>query len=628
MLLATVTLVPLIFGAYSFIDIQLSAVQASQQKLAGKYDIDSLNDIEQQLIDSRINGSAGSLKAKLLSGLSFWNNSGQDYPRSQSQYFEFKQIVNKNSFDQQGLNDLTDSVSSLKEYMAAESGLSLDSEPATFYLNDLYLTKLPIVNDFSSRVSAQAQQILKAGSFTPDSYTYLVAVSKRLAELNGTLNKSTKRLQEFYGENSEWVNAVKALQNSTQSLLDSVSQKIIEPDEFTINSSEFSQNISKQQRALSRLQQNTSDLVERIQKQKVMQQESNMLYLVLFVLAVVMLSLYFFLSAFKAISENVQIINKMTSNVANGDLSQNLVINSKDEFNEIANAFNQMLGSMRNLISEVQQLSQDVVMASEQVQQITEKVEQNLHAQQEDTHQVASAISQLVASVEAVGRNTEQATDITASAQQDVEQGQVVILQTVDGINLIAKEVSLGAEVINQLAQHADDIGKVVDVIHGIAEQTNLLALNAAIEAARAGEQGRGFAVVADEVRTLASRTAKSTDEIRRMIELVQSATSKAVETMESGSQRANEGVEHANEVSTSIDNVTRRVQEVVVLSQQIAEVVAEQRLATGQVDEKTHAIERGAADSLTAAQSASGIGKVLAQDAKKLAAQISDFKI
>ncbi|MCL1076761.1 methyl-accepting chemotaxis protein [Parashewanella spongiae] len=628
MLLATVTLFPLVFGAYNFIDTQLSVVQASQQKLSGKYDIDALNAIEQHLMDSRVNGSTGNLKAKILSGLDFWNGSGEEYPRSQIQYFEFKQKLRKNTFDQLGINDLTDSISLLKEHMAAESGLSLDSDPATFYLNDLYLTKLPIVTDFSSRVSAQALQILKTGNFTPQSYTYLVAVTKRLDELNQTLNKSTKRLYEFYEDYSEWMNAVKVLQTSTQSLIHSVNQKILEPDEFAISSNEFSQNVSKQQRALSRLQQSTSDLVENIQKVKVEQQESNMLYLALSILSVVMVSLYFFFSAFKAISQNVQLINQMTSNVANGDLSQNLMINSNDEFNEIANAFNQMLASIRHLISEVQKLSQDVVTASEQVQQVTADVEQNLHAQQEDTHQVASAISQLVSSVEAVGRNTEQATDITASAQEDVEQGQEVILRTVDGINLIAKEVSLGAEAINQLAQHADDIGKVVDVIHGIAEQTNLLALNAAIEAARAGEQGRGFAVVADEVRTLASRTAASTDEIRRMIELVQSATSKAVETMESGSQRANQGVEHANEVSISIDNVTKRVQEVVVLSQQIAEVVAEQRSATGQVDEKTHAIERGATGSLSSAQSASEIGKVLAQDAKKLAAQISDFRI
>ena len=152
-----------------------------------------------------------------------------------------------------------------------------------------------------------------------------------------------------------------------------------------------------------------------------------------------------------------------------------------------------------------------------------------------------------------------------------------MILKTVEGINQIASEVEIGAEAINHLAQHAADIGKVVDVIHEIAEQTNLLALNAAIEAARAGEQGRGFAVVADEVRTLASRTASSTDEIRKMIELVQSATSKAVETMNSGTAQANKGVEQANEVSETISNVTRRVAEVVKLSAQVADIVSEQ---------------------------------------------------
>ena len=625
-LLATVTLIPLMIGACWIVEQQLEERELLVKKLDGKKQIEHLEQLQTQVLSFR--KSLVVNKSQLRSLLSFWRQASDKFPRSQIQYIELESAISRLSNKSDDITELSNLVAEFRGAIAAESGLILDSDPQDFYLANLYVSRIPDVIEFSSLNIQIAQQILKAKRFTPETYTQLVAVNKRLSELLLLQDKQAQKLTEVLSDGSEWLSAIKNVKKNTESLIKKVQLGLIEPDSFQISLSEFEAVAASQQKSILSLDKLSSRLLSESLYSKVEQQQNHMYFVVSFVSFVVLLSLYFFFSAYKAISRNIESIHHATTLIAGGDLTKDLAVKSQDEFNEIARAFNQMLFNMRELISGVQELSHEVVDASQKVQSATIDVEKNLINQQEDTHVVATAISQLASSVNTVDKNTQQATDITVSAQKDVEQGQQVILKTVNGINHIAQEVQVGAEAINQLAQHADDIGKVVDVIHEIAEQTNLLALNAAIEAARAGEQGRGFAVVADEVRTLASRTASSTDEIRRMIELVQSATSKAVETMNSGSQQANKGVEQANEVSTTISNVTRRVLEVVNLSAQIADIVSEQRQATTQVDENTQAIESGATVALKSAQSASKVGELLASDAKKLAEQISGFKL
>ncbi|RYV03180.1 hypothetical protein SOPP22_05385 [Shewanella sp. OPT22] len=625
-LLATVTLIPLMLGACWIVEQQLHEREVLVNKLDGKQQIEQLRPLQTKILNLR--NSLNVNKGQLRSTLSFWQISSFKYPRSQIQYIELESAISSFSGSADDVTQLSNLLSEFKKAIAAESGLTLDSDPQDFYLANLYVNRIPDVIEFSSLDIQVAKNILTAQRFTPETYTQLVAVNKRLSELLLLQDKQAQKLSEVLSHDSNWLSAAKKAKQSTQTLIERIQNSLIEPDSFQITLSEFNSLVRVQQKSILELDKLASDLLSQSLKSKVELQQNHMYFVVSFVSSVVLLSLYFFFSAYKAISQNIASIHKATTLVADGDLTADLAVQGKDEFNEIAGAFNQMLGNMRELISGVQELSHEVVDASQKVQTATMDVETNLTNQQQETHVVATAVSQLAASVNTVDQNTQQATSITVSAQEDVNQGQKVILNTVDGINHIAQEVQAGAEAINQLAQHADDIGKVVDVIHEIAEQTNLLALNAAIEAARAGEQGRGFAVVADEVRTLASRTASSTDEIRRMIELVQSATSKAVETMNSGSQQANEGVEQANEVSETIANVTRRVSEVVQLSAQIADIVSEQRQATTQVDENTQAIESGATVALKSAQSATQVGELLAIDAKKLSEQISGFKL
>ena len=641
-LLALVTLLPLSLGASFLVSLQYHQVEMGQAKLEGLAHVTQLTQLDQTVFDARggilsVTGSVPTLSRKLTSGItSVTSNFNQQY---QDVYLvtgplqeAAKTLGATNTIDSatQGLDQFSERMAALREHVAAQSGLALDAEAEGFYLAELYLERLPSVHDYTSRVNAMAQRVLDNDGFTPGTFTQLVALNKRLNELLALSEKTAKRLFSLESENDYQTLAgkVKKLHTNIAEFTRTVDSQMIVPDNLGISLSQ----LTNQANQVSGEIKATQEAVRQMQAQLLLDKQSNqndaMIALIVIVAFVVILSLYFLLAIYKAIVINVSAIEASTAKMAAGDLSHELLVKGDDEFSVIAAAFNTMQQSIRVLIGDVRTLSNQVVDASTQVQEVTHSVEQTLSAQQLETHQVASAISQMVASVNSVEASTEEATGITASANSAVDEGQAVISETLEGINHIAKEVTAGATVINQLAEHAADIGKVVDVIREIAEQTNLLALNAAIEAARAGEQGRGFAVVADEVRTLASRTQKSTQEIQAMIELVQSGADQAVATMDSGTQKANQGVQQAGQVSETITTLTSSVQDIVTITEQIAAAVSEQKLAATQIDAKTHAIGEGADDALKAAVGASEIGQGLASDAKRLASQIEGFKL
>ncbi|THB70290.1 MAG: methyl-accepting chemotaxis protein [Gammaproteobacteria bacterium] len=206
-------------------------------------------------------------------------------------------------------------------------------------------------------------------------------------------------------------------------------------------------------------------------------------------------------------------------------------------------------------------------------------------SQKAEVDKVATAMTEMSATVHEVARNATEAAEAAQRADEETSKGKMVVSQAIEAIDLLASEVNDAAQVIHRLEQDSDEIGAVLDVIRGIAEQTNLLALNAAIEAARAGEQGRGFAVVADEVRTLAQRTQQSTQEIQNMIERLQSGAQDAVKAMEQGRSRAQVGVEQAAEAGTSLETIAQAVGTISDMNTQIATAAEEQSVVAEEIN-------------------------------------------
>ncbi len=288
----------------------------------------------------------------------------------------------------------------------------------------------------------------------------------------------------------------------------------------------------------------------------------------------------------KVIAEPMKLLTERTTQIAAGDLSgKALVITNRDEIGLAAQAFNQMQQQLQQLITNLSQSADHVASHAIQVSDITAATDADLQRQAAEVDQLATAMNQMAATIAEVAKHAQNTSEATSHSEQQAEHGQVIVQKVINAIGEIAKEVTQASNTIQTVKQESLNIGTILDTIQSIAEQTNLLALNAAIEAARAGEQGRGFAVVADEVRTLAARTQKSTTEIKALIERLQQSAATAVHTMDSGVSRANQGVELADNAEQALTEIMQSVTAIADMTMQIASATEEQSVVVQEMD-------------------------------------------
>jgi methyl-accepting chemotaxis protein len=273
---------------------------------------------------------------------------------------------------------------------------------------------------------------------------------------------------------------------------------------------------------------------------------------------------------------------KVVERVASGDLSENLDVQRRDELGQLQSAMQRMTLNLRELIGGISDGVTQIASAAEELSAVTEQTSAGVNNQKIETDQVATAMNEMAATVQEVARNAEEASEAAVAADQQAREGDRVVNEAIAQIERLASEVGNSTDAMSHLKQESDKIGSVLDVIKSVAQQTNLLALNAAIEAARAGEAGRGFAVVADEVRSLAQRTQKSTEEIEELIVGLQSGTQQVASIMDNSRSLTDSSVELTRRAGSSLENITRTVSAIQAMNQQIA-AAAEQQSAVAE---------------------------------------------
>jgi methyl-accepting chemotaxis protein len=335
-----------------------------------------------------------------------------------------------------------------------------------------------------------------------------------------------------------------------------------------------------------------------------------------------LLAIFVAVFTIRSMSRAVRALEGAAVAMAEGRLVARADESGADELSDVARSFNRVGDKFRETVEEVSRTVRRLTSSTDSLTEITTTTTEAVGRQRQDTDQVARAVQELSIVVQDVARSANEAAGAAESADAASATGKAVVARTRDANHTLAEDVENAATVIAELSADSQQIGSVLDVIRGIAEQTNLLALNAAIEAARAGEQGRGFAVVADEVRTLASRTQQSTEEIQAMIERLQGRSRDAVEVMDKGRKNAEACVLQVTEAEEALAQISAAVASINALNAQIATASEEQRATTESINESVAGIS-GVADE-TAADAARTLESV--RQLAELAARLRSY--
>nr|WP_219273840.1 methyl-accepting chemotaxis protein [Pseudomonas sp. Xaverov 83] len=314
--------------------------------------------------------------------------------------------------------------------------------------------------------------------------------------------------------------------------------------------------------------------------------------------------------------------------IASGDLSHNIQVTRRDELGVLQQGIQRMGTTLRELISGIRDGVTQIAAAAEELSAVTEQTSAGVNSQKIETDQVATAMHEMTATVQEVARNAEQASQAASAADGEARAGDKVVAEAIAQIERLAAEVARSTDAMTHLQQESNKIGSVMDVIKAVAEQTNLLALNAAIEAARAGEAGRGFAVVADEVRGLAQRTQKSTEEIEGLVAGLQNGTQQVAAVMNNSRSLTDSSVELTRKAGVSLENITRTVSNIQSMNQQIA-AAAEQQSAVAEEISRSIVNVRDVSEQTAAASDETAKSSVeLARLGGQLQQMVSHFRV
>ena len=515
----------------------------------------------------------------------------------------------------------------LYKHITASSSLIQDPALGTYYMVILTSERLPQLRDLLAQVRDRAATIADFGLFQAEGYSGL---RFRLDLINATLQELEADLTLLYqiepAYRAELGQQTDALMQLVRQGVETMENKMMKDQLVQLSTKEVQALGDNMDGAITALAGQVRQRLEADLHQRLEANQRHFWWVTAPLTASLLLYLYLMIGAYLSLRETVGRVRDIAARVNARDLSQHIEIVGQDELAAISRDYNVTLETLRTLMLRVRENGVTVVESATDIEARTCRSQEVIADQQGETHQVATAIKELAATSQDMAGNALQAARMTQEAQNVVGQGEDVVERTIKAIDHINREVLRTADTIGQLEQQCSQIGGVISVIRGIAEQTNLLALNAAIEAARAGEQGRGFAVVADEVRSLANRTQGATVEIQQMIEQLQSGARASVTAMSAASHEAQEGVGLAQEAKQAFGAITEKVDRMVDTNAIIASAIEQQGAVVNEIERNVVRISDGSDEALQVANAARDAARQIHQLTEQLRAMVQSF--
>jgi methyl-accepting chemotaxis protein len=517
----------------------------------------------------------------------------------------------------------------LSQIIASQSGLSRDPQGDLRQLSELITSVTPQVTQTLGEGRAMGAYSLGQGFLNSSSSTRFDELLQQLEKLHG---EYALKLQDALGSSKAAHAALDSLATASNASLKHASElfeeQVVMAETLDAPWQGFYDSVSQLMAQTYQLDEATLTFLEHQLEQRLAQNRTHMVVLVAALTAVFLLIFYLYAGFYASTRTTLRRLGAMMDKVAAGDMTVTFVAHSRDELGDLGQVFNGTVAKIHDLIERVGHTVSQVEHQAGQVETVSAQSNQAVSGQRSQIEQVATAMNQMSSTAQEVARSAAAAVSSAHSVNDETVSGRGLVQSQQGSIARLASEIDQSVRVINQLATDSQSISSVLEVIKSIAEQTNLLALNAAIEAARAGEQGRGFAVVADEVRTLARRTQHSTEEIEQMISRLHSGVAAAVKAMGSSHEMANGTVEQSEKVQQALENILGAVGMIVDQNQQIAAAVEQQTAVAHDIDQNIVEINRAGEHAAQGAYQTETASRQLSMQVIELKQLIGAFRV
>jgi methyl-accepting chemotaxis protein len=517
----------------------------------------------------------------------------------------------------------------LGQIIASQAGLSRDPQSDLRQLSDLITSVTPQVSQTLGEGRAMGAFSLGQGFLNSSSSTRFDELLQQLEKLHA---EYALKLQDALGSSSAAHTALDGLAKASNASLKQGSElfeeRVVMAETLDASWQGFYDDVSQLMAKTYELDEATLGFLDQQLQQRLAQKRLHMVVLVSALTAVFLLIFYLYAGFYASTRTTLRHLGQMMDDVAAGDMTVTFVARSRDELGELGQVFNGTVAKIHDLIERVGHTVSQVERQAGQVEVVSDSSNQAVRGQRTQIEQVATAMNQMSSTAQEVARNAAAAVGSAQRVNEETVNGRGLVHSQQSSIACLATEIDQSVRAIHQLASDSQAISRVLDVIKSIAEQTNLLALNAAIEAARAGEQGRGFAVVADEVRTLARRTQQSTEEIEQMISRLHQGVEAAVTAMGSSHEMASGTVGQSEKVQQALDNILGAVGLIVDQNQQIAAAVEQQTAVAHDIDQNIVEINRAGEHAADGAQQTAAASRQLSLQVVELKQLIGAFRV